>query len=76
MPLNAAGRLIGVLGHVWADADVDADNNDLRVLRVGAEIVSAAIHRLRIETEMRDFRERFDLAQGPAKRGLGMGPYD
>ena len=63
MPLNAAGRLIGVLGHVWADGAANADSNDLRVLRVGAEIVSAAIHRLRIETEMRDFRERFELAQ-------------
>ena len=63
MPLLAGGSLIGVLGHVWASPTSETDSEDLRVLRVGAEIVSSAVHRLRIETELRDFQERFDLAQ-------------
>ncbi|MCD4749429.1 MAG: EAL domain-containing protein, partial [Thermoanaerobaculales bacterium] len=63
MPLLAGERLLGVLGHVWIGETPSADADNLRVLSVGAEILSSAIHRLSTELELQRNRERFELAQ-------------
>jgi diguanylate cyclase (GGDEF)-like protein/PAS domain S-box-containing protein len=63
IPLVSGGRLIGVLGHTWAESTPPIDDDDLRFLRVGGEILSSAIRRVKIERELRQSQDRFELAQ-------------
>lgn len=63
VPLVSAGRLIGVLGHTWSETTPPVNDDDLRFLRVGGEILSSAITRVKIERELRQSRKRFELAQ-------------
>ena len=63
IPLVSKSRLIGVLGHTWAEDSPPIDNDDLRFLRVGGEILSSAIRRVKIERELLRSHDRFELAQ-------------
>lgn len=63
VPLVSADRLIGVLGHTWAETTPPIDDDDLRFLRVGGEILSSAIIRVQTERQLRQSRKRFELAQ-------------
>ncbi len=63
IPLVSEDRLIGVLGHTWATSPPPIDNDDLRFLRVGGEILSTAIERVKIERELLRSHDRFELAQ-------------
>lgn len=63
VPLVANGRLIGVLCHIWSQEKPPVDEDDLRILRVGGEVLSSAMIRVRIERELRQSRQRFELAQ-------------
>ncbi len=63
IPLVSGGRLIGVLGHNWAKSPPPIDDDNLRFFRVGGEILSSAIRRVKIERELRQSQDRFELAQ-------------
>lgn len=63
IPLVSGSRLIGVLGHTWAESPPPINDDDLRFLRVGAEILSSAIRRVKTERELRQSHDRFELAQ-------------
>lgn len=63
LPLIGSDGVIGVLGHAWIGSDHEPEAHDLRVLRVGAEILSSAIRRQRAEVSLRRQRERMELAQ-------------
>ena len=63
IPLVSGSRLIGVLGHSWAEDSPPVNDDDLRFLRVGGEILSSAIRRVKVERELHRSHDRFELAQ-------------
>ncbi|RLE34396.1 MAG: sensor domain-containing diguanylate cyclase [Acidobacteria bacterium] len=63
IPLVSGNHLIGVLGHTWTASPPPIDDDDLRFLRVGGEILSSAIRRVKIERELLRSNDRFELAQ-------------
>jgi diguanylate cyclase (GGDEF)-like protein/PAS domain S-box-containing protein len=55
--------LNGALGWFWPDRESPPGEDEMRVLRVSAEMLTSAIRRHRAESELRRQRERVDLAQ-------------
>ncbi len=63
IPLVSEGRLLGVLGHSWADPGPPVDDDERQFLRVAGEILSNAIRRITVERELRQTTTRHELAQ-------------
>jgi diguanylate cyclase (GGDEF)-like protein/PAS domain S-box-containing protein len=61
--LRGPSQPLGVFANFWAHRDQPLGDDEIRVLRVSAEILSSTIRRHRAEGELRRQRERVDLAQ-------------
>ncbi len=63
IPLVSGDRLMGVLGHTWPQSPPPVDNDDLRFLRVGADILGSAVRRIKLERKLLRSHDHFRLAQ-------------